>query len=151
MNTWIWKFPWEFAHRISTATGVLNVAIILARTPRIGTRIDRSADSIASTPRFYACTSFEYIIGARIFESEVSQELYDWQIYLDTGWNSFDRCSRFFFGIDVSRDDYDRRFFFFLIWTFRRFGFNLTRWMGEYIYIYFFEKFYLLTNDLAND
>lgn len=42
-------------------------------------------------------------------------------------------------------------FFFFLIWTFRRFGFNLTRWMGEYIYIYFFEKFYLLTNDLAND
>lgn len=36
-----------------------------------------------------------------------------------------------FFGIDVSRDDYDRSiedfFFFFLIWTFRRFGFNLTR------------------------
>lgn len=78
-----------------------------------------------------------YYWGTHFRIGGIAGIIWSTDIFINTGWNSFDRCSRFFFGIDVSRDDYDRRFFFFLIWTFRRFGFNLTRWTGEYIYIYF--------------
>lgn len=95
-----------------------------------------------------------YYRGTHFRIGGIAGIIWSTDIFIDTGWNSFDRwCGRFFWDRCEQRWLWSKIFFFFLIWTFRRFGFNLTRWTGEYIYIYIyiFEKFYLLTNDLAND
>lgn len=79
-----------------------------------------------------------YYRGTHFRIGGIAGIIWSTDIFIDTGWNSFDRwCGRFFWDRCEQRWLWSKIFFFFLIWTFRRFGFNLTRWTGEYIYIYF--------------